>query len=397
MAALGCALVAGCSGGGAPVGVQTGGGAARAVVQPVQGPWVRYHSPLGWSISYPKGMDFKGVAPAFPDHPSPPGGPYTTVTMANFPWPAHGGKGTYGVPVDRSQRFPQDGLAIQIQGGAWAELLQVPDARFPLSFSDFRRGAWPVRRLPPGAPWPMEHTIDAAGQRYFVQVWLGRDAPASVRVALNRIVASIKFDPLRPGTLHGSVAVVQAPSHYPVGSFTLLHIKGETCSGSEETCHRGTEPIYLVHAPGRFRYEVTPPAGECAPASFCVPFGSFYAIGWKDKTGYPSGCHMRLDLQHRQFYCANNRARWDVGGRPIIVPDHGYPTALSFDLSKIGWDGHVIIGGKFTAEIPKRVIRGLWPALRAPVSAHRGSDLTTARPKGQLGGAPVIPPGLTGL
>jgi hypothetical protein len=332
-------------------------------LQPVKEGWVRYHNGLGWSLSYPEGMHLHSEGP-FAPVVGVPGGPslVTTVTVANFT----GGRSVTGqvgsVVPGRNRPLPKDGAVLQISGGEGGELLQIPDARLPLRLADFRPAPWPDLWRKNGVPPFVSHTLDAGGQRYTVQLWIGPRAPARMRPVLARIISSIRFDHLRSDTLHGSVAVAQKASQYPVGSFTPLHIKGEACSGSEETCHAGTEPIYLVHAPGRSQYYTHLDTEErCLPASSCVPFGTFYAIGWKDKTGYPSACHMRLDFRHKQFYCANIRARWDVGGRPITVPDHGYPTALSFDVAKIAFDGHIIIGGKFTAEIPKRVVRALWP------------------------------------
>lgn len=210
--------------------------------------------------------------------------------------------------------------------------------------------------------------MDAGGERYFIQVWLGRDAPARLRTVLVRMIGSIKFDPLRAGTTHGAVAVVQKASHYPDGSFTLLHIGGQVCAGGVETCQNASEPIYLIHAPGHFDLSNLPLDARCVPASSCLPFGSFYAIGWRDKTGYPSACDLRLDRRDEQFYCTNTRARWDLGGRPITIPNsgHDYPTALSFDVAKIAWDGRIIIGGSYTSEIPSSVVKALWPRLPPP-------------------------------
>lgn len=336
------------------------------MVQTVTGGWVRYHSPLGWSILYPKELYFQSVGPA-PPAVGAPGGPtfVTTVTLANFP-KRPGTGADPGLGLSRSRRLPADGMVLQISGGLGGELLQISDARFPLRFADFRPAPWPNLWRQNGRPPPVSHTVNAGGQGYSIQVWLGPHAPAELRRTVARIIASMRFDPLKPGTTHGGVAVVQQASHYPVGSFTLIHVKGIVCNG--QTCHRGTEPLYLVHAPGRFQYLSHAPADErCIPASSCVPYGSFYAISWKDKTGYPSACDMRIDRRDKQFYCTNMRARWDAGGHHITTPNpHDYPIGLSFDVAKIAFDGHVIIGGKFTAEISRTVVRELWPGLPPP-------------------------------
>lgn len=354
-----CLAMSGC-GGGTPVHAS----AAQTILK---GGWVRYHNRLGWSVSYPKNMHLHSEGPSAPTRGAP-GGPslVTTVTVANFTGGRNAHGGAASVAPGRGRPLPKAGVVLEISGGVGGELLQTPDAHFPLRLADFRPAPWPTLWRHNGVPPPLAHTLDAGGERYSLQLWIGPHASAGMRPILAKIISSIRFSPLEPGTTHGAVAVAEEASHYPVGSFTLLHIKGQACAGGVETCHARSEPIYLVHAPGHMRLtpdHVQLPGDErCIPASSCVPLGSFYAVGWKDKTGYPSACDMRLDRRKKQFYCANDRARWDVGGRPITVPDHGYPTALSFDIAKVAFDGHVIIGGKLTAEMPKWMLQSLWPA-----------------------------------
>jgi hypothetical protein len=254
-------------------------------------------------------------------------------------------------------------MVLQIEGGVAAWFIPVPEARFPVRFADFRPASWPkIWRANAGTPPPLSHTLDANGQRYSIHVWLGSHAPAELRRVVARVIASIRFKPLQPGTTRDGLAVLQKASHYPVGSFTLIHIHGSACQ-VEGACPNGSEPLYLVRAPGHYQSAGAAGDTRCVPASSCAPYGSFYTIGWLDRPGYPARCDLRVDEQAKQFYCTNMSARWDVYGRPITVPSHAISTVLTGD-AKVSWDGTVLVGGGMP--VSKSALSGLWPGLPPP-------------------------------
>jgi hypothetical protein len=339
-------------------------GGSRLVGVP-GGAWVRYHNPEGWSLSYPRDLYIESLPPAGPCAGCPGGGePVTTLTLANFPkGPTRAARVESQLGLSRSRHLPADGMVLQITGGPAGGLLPRPDARFPLSFKDFRPASWPnlAWRHSVGVPPPVNHTVDAGGQVYHVRVWLGPRTASEMRNVVARIISSIRFRALRPGTVNDGVAVFARPSHYPVRSLTLIHVGGSACAAGTTACRGAGEPVYLVHAPGRYRWRPDAAADtRCIPASSCVGYGSFYAIGWKSAGGYPSACNLRLDRRARRFYCTNMHARWDVLGRPIAVPPHQDPTDLSFENVKIAWDGHLLVGFGGPPDISVR--NGLWPA-----------------------------------
>lgn len=325
-------------------------------------PWVRYQNPEGWSLSYPRELYIENQPPAGPC-PGCDGQPVTTLTLANFPNEhQRAGSAESQLGLGRSRRLPADGMVLQISGGPAGWLLPRPDARFPLRFADFRPASWPnlVWRHGVGVPPPVNHTVDAGGQVYHVRVWLGPRTPAAMHSVVARIIASIRFRALRPGTVQDGVAVLRTPSHYPVRSLTLIHLGGSACAAGTTACRGVGEPVYLIHAPGRYRWRPDAAAdARCIPASSCAAYGSFYAIGWKSAGGYPSACKLRLDRHARRFYCTNMHASWNVLGRPITVPPHQHPTDLSFANAKIAWDGHLLVGFGGAPDIS--VQNGLWP------------------------------------
>jgi hypothetical protein len=327
---------------------------------------VRYQNALGWSLSYPRSLYFHSVGPVGPCRGCPDEPPLTTVTLASFP-KSHATTAGPDPPLglSRNRHLPADGMVLEIQGGLTAGFIPVPDARFPIRLADFRPASWPkIWRANAGTPPPqLNHTLDADGQRYSIHVWLGRSAPAQLRRTAAKVIASIRFKPLKPGTTHDGLAVLQKASRYPVGSFTLIHIHGSACQ-VEGACPHGSEPLYLVHAPGHYQASRSNAQTRCIPASSCVPYGSFYTIGWLNQPGYPAACDLQVDQHAKQFYCTNMSARWDVYGRPITIPNsRDIPTVLTGD-AKVSWDGTVLVGGG--TPIGKSALRGLWPGLPPP-------------------------------
>jgi hypothetical protein len=274
-------------------------------------------------------------------------------------------------PLDRAGRFPGDGIAFRmllVDGGP-APIGTVADSSFPIELStftrprqdDFSQADYKAR----GVPHELTRPIDADGQHYQAQVLIGPTASPRQRATIEAVIASLTFRALRTGEQAGDETVLGSASHYPVGSFTLIHARGELCDGSVYRCRNGSQPFYLVHAPGRLHQPDL--IGPCEPTRVaCSPPGAFYALGWTSEDvlgGYRSACHLRLDRRDQQFYCTNSPARWDRTGRPIRVP-HGakFADGLQFAFAKVAWDGRVVFLAGLGGNPPRARARGLlWP------------------------------------
>jgi hypothetical protein len=334
---------------------------------------LRFVDPAGWSLRYPSTMRLERSS-------SGPGlATFSEVTVASFEQrrAVHTGRTVDGgfvavdPPLDRTRKFPRDGVAFRmllIEGGPVGNLT-VADSRFPVQFATFsapQRTAFPINDyLKRGVPGERTRPIDADGQHYEAMLFIGRDAPPQLRVALARVVGSLSFPQLRPGTTVGEQTVLEPATHYPVGSVTLIHARGAICNGSVNRCHASSEPFYLIHAPGRLHQpDLIDP---CTPTqAACSPPGAFYAIGWTDETilgGYRSGCHLKLDREHDQFYCTNNSARWDRVGRVITRPPVAhFDDPLQFAFAKIAWDSHVVLIAGLDGNPPREpALHLLWP------------------------------------
>jgi hypothetical protein len=328
----------------------------------------RYTDPAGWSLDYPRTMHLEHSS-------SGPGlATFSEVTIASFAQQraVHSGRTHDGgfvrvdPPLDPNGAFPNDGVAIRmlaIAGGP-APIPTVPDSRFPIQLATFRPARFPDYSKK-GVPPTIDLPIEADGQHYAAIAVIGPNAPPQLRAGLARVVASLSFPRLRTGTEVGyGLTVLQPASHYPIGSFTLVHAHGAICDHGVRDCRYGQAPFYLVHAPGRLAPGLLQP---CAPTgTACSPTGAFYAIGWTDENvlgGYRSTCHLRLDRPHQQFYCTNLDARWDRVGRVITRPAGArFGDALQFAFAKIAWDGHLVLVSGIDENPPRQsAARILWP------------------------------------
>ena len=337
---------------------------------------VRYVDPQGWALRYARSL--------FLEHSTSGPGMVTfaEVTVANFAGrravvsgrTQHGSFVLVHPPLDRAGRFPAGGVAfrmLMVAGGP-APIDAVADSRFPISPATFRaprQDAFPVRdhtRL--GVPSELARPIQADGQRYTAELFVGRSATAHDRSEIDAAVRSLVFPRLRQGQSVGDEQVLGLARDYPVGSFTLVHAAGEVCSGSVDTCRSGRAPFYLVHAPGRLAQPGL--IQRCTPvSSACAPTGAFYAIGWKweDRAGgYRSACDLRLDSARDEFYCTNSTARWDRVGRVIRRPAGArFDDPLQFTFAKVTWDGHVVFIPGLEENPPQHAARSmLWPGTR---------------------------------
>ena len=341
--------------------VSAGCGSTRTANResPLRGPvgraqLVRYVDPSGWSVRYPSFFHRERV-PSF-----------AGVALASFPllrWRVRREgpyihSGTVGLPLDPSERFPQNGVALTIQpggGGGPAPPIMVADSRFPIRLGTFAvRGvarAWRSFDL----PLPRLEGIQADGVGYIAEAWIGRAATQALRGELAQIVSSLALPRLQPGMIVGGTFAVLRPARdYPAGTATRVEVPQRGCAGTAIVCHppSGRAPLYLVHAGGRPARGFVP----CQAPGVCVSPGAFYTVGenpW---------CPLRFDARDDQFYCPGTKRRWDRVGRQISAVH-----SLNLGFAKIAWDGHVVVtppGELLAPPPPIWEIRSLWPGWR---------------------------------
>lgn len=290
-----------------------------------------YRDPAGWSLAYPRTMFLERSGARLRVT-------FSEVTVASFEPRRAVVSGRTGdtawirvdPPRDARGEFPSEGVAFRIvrREGGPAPILDSPEARFPLRLAAFE----PSNAYPGTQPQPLERTVVANGRTYTAQAWIGESAAPELRAALERVVSSLSFPRLRPGTLVGDgFTVLRLERRYPIRSFARVRAQGQ--------------PFYLVHAPG-----------------------GFYGIGWREQTlagGYKSRCALALDARRREFYCTNMRARWDRVGRVLVRPPgatRGDP--LNVAVAKTAWDGHVLLHAGTARFADRRLARELWPDWR---------------------------------
>jgi hypothetical protein len=208
---------------------------------------------------------------------------------------------------DRLEDFPPDGVALRIfhvEGGPGPDF-GIGEADFPLSLGDFSTSeavhggtgfAAPPR--PNEAPRPVEHYFGANGWAFWARAWIGPAASPQDRAGLERVVASIRFPPLRTGAIAAGERfdVLGHASEYPVRSAHRVR--------------RGGNEYYLVHAPGGF-YGLR---GRCRP--------------------------LRFDAAKFEFSCPSTGARWSRTGRPLASTAS---QSLGVLYAKMGQDGHILV------------------------------------------------------
>ena len=237
----------------------------------------RYTDPAGWSVQHPgltvehSGADMRASV--------------SEVTFASFAQrpavhvfhSANSGGFRVDPPFDRtSGRYPADGIALRIvrEGGGPPPDLETPETGFPIRLADFTAADFTSTR----APRPKKLTVAADGNSFFVLAWVGPNASAAAHRLLDRVIGSLSFPPLRPGTTVGEgFQVFQPVDRYPLGMFLRVLVAGQ--------------PFWLVRAPGGFytvgwREQTTPPAtspaatcastatGTSSPAPTCAPAGT---------------------------------------------------------------------------------------------------------------------------
>ncbi len=322
-----------------------------------------YTSPEGWSITYPATMKVTRSTSRIGFFGS-------QVTVASFAavrtlsGRTRSGEREnlfnlpFDVPLDASGRFPADGVALVLQPSLAGFL--GPDSRFPIALngfgapkiseffskSEYRRDAVPPARSRP---------VIAYGQEVTATALIGRDASPALQGQLANLIASLSFPRLRPGTRIGIGVVVGPASDYPVGSFTLVHVR---------FANGHLERVYLVHAPGRLSF-----GQQCLIAGPCVPSGAFYGIGsaYNTRLNHAPQCDLRLDRRNDDFYCTNLAVRWDRVGRVISRPaSESYVGSSEGLYAKVAWDGQILMIGGWGPEISRPAVHRLWPNWHQP-------------------------------
>jgi len=286
-----------------------------------------YRDPDGWAVSYPRGFHVErseGNQRVF----------IKEVTIGNFR-PRRGVRTDAGIrvldPVAGNGRFPRDGVAFRIErweGGNLTLPDPTPEARFPLRVSQFQPQIGDPGK-PRGSPRVRALEFEANGLRFIASVWIGRDVAAAGRHGLEALVESLRFRPLRPGSVVGQgFAVLERASHYPKGSFT----RGRT----------DDLLFYLVHAPG-----------------------GFYAVGWPSAAppgGPEPTCDVRFVPRRLEFRCSGeSRTRWDRLGRLVAPASNKQSGSLRLMVAKLGHDGHMLVGVHGWTSTSDEHARRFWP------------------------------------
>ena len=322
-----------------------------------------YTDAQGWSLTYPSALHVV--------HGIQPSALARQVTLTSFAAPRKlaGRSATgqrlavtsmpYVLPLDAAGRFPADGVALILQ--PFRGFVLGPDSAFPLALGQFGRlqadpflsGA-DVRRA--AIPPARTHIVVGYSQEITVTVLIGAKASGALRSDLANTIASLGFRRLAPGSqVDGGAEILGPASAYPVGSFTLFHAR---FGGNS------SEPVYLVHAPGRLGF-----GHQCLNKSPCTPAGSFYGIGpnYNTRLDHAPICQLRLDRPLDEFYCANMGVRWDRVGRVIARPaSESYAGSSEGLYAKVTWDGQVMITPGWGPQLSRPAVHQLWPDWHQP-------------------------------
>jgi hypothetical protein len=212
--------------------------------------------------------------------------------------------------------FPDDGVAAAIEqssGGFFVAPVQ-PDSGLPVSFAGFESVA-PGMRAVSSVPEFRDHIV-ANGSGFRIEAWVGVDASAADRAALEAAVASLRFRALAAGDVVGfpvTLDVLGRLSDYPVGSVTRFgpkDLRGFFGIDSQTT-------FFLV------RRET-----------------GTWAVVTSGSEDIPLGCGVSYDAAARVFRCGD-LASWDLRGR--VISPAGSGRGLNIALVRTSLDGHVLV------------------------------------------------------
>jgi hypothetical protein len=211
-------------------------------------------------------------------------------------------------------------LSIRHTDGGPMPWLEEREAHFPLRASSFA----PVRHvtIPRGASW-RERGFAANGWNLVADVYFAPLASQSDRVAIWRVVSSLRFRALRSGqrTGEGRFLVLKEKDDYPIGSVDRM-------SANE----------FLVRAPH-----------------------GFYGLGGMAMS-MPSKfpCAIRFERTKFEFACGNGSKRWDRMGRPLWKGASNRDFLGVLPAVKVGQDGHVLFSANESAFGWRPLERQLW-------------------------------------
>jgi hypothetical protein len=285
--------------------------AASLTVEPLAGHTTSYTDPsYGWSISYNSALVERRSA--FGSQPDL----VESVRFTNFT-PKMGiivsaTSAASGSNPRQSwlREFPASGVALEVWTDASTQTRPpAHDTAFPLQVAKFA----PVHKFAGGSePTPLYQKFYGDGLAFRAAVWIGRLATIASTRAIWAAVRSVRFPPLRSGTIwQDRFYVLDQARRYPVDSVTLFP------SASLPRGSLSRVGFYLVHSPREF---------------YVVQLSMLVA-----------GSHMlylvRYDARRRQFFSPGTGLRWSRVGNPVV------PVAapvLQITPATVSQDGHVL-------------------------------------------------------
>ncbi|HET7014623.1 MAG TPA: hypothetical protein VFI65_11980 [Streptosporangiaceae bacterium] len=298
--------------------------AASMTVEPLAGHTTSYTDPIyAWSVTYNSAwVEGRSVAGTKPDV-------VETVRFTNF-------RSTYRYSVSSQlmssstslsmgwlREFPASGVALQIWnvGVMTTARPLAHETRLPLQVAKFS----PVHRFAGGSePTPMVQVFAGLGVRFKAAVWIGRQASTASEHAIWAAVRSIRFSPLRTGTIWQHRFYVLGPAtSYRVNSVTLI------LSASLPRGPLQRVSFYLVRSPR-----------------------AFYVVQRRVLVAERDAVYLvRYDARKREFVARGTSLRWSLAGSP--VGQIAQPLQIMATESQ---DGHVLYApdiGKYTPARPQ--------------------------------------------
>jgi len=280
----------------------------------------------GWSIRVPAGLQARHF------HSGDVRVTSDGVRVTNFR-PDLGERGTGTPPMGWLRSFPADGVAVQIwinQGGLPAPP-PLRDSLFPLPASALQRTRPYVGGSEP-RPWYCGCYGDGIG--FAAAIWIGPHASRTARHAAWAVVRSLRFPPLREGTIwQGTYYVLGQASRYPTGSVTTF--PPASLPAGHGLLGHVRAGFYLIHAPRAF-YVIA--------RQFQSPAKPFIS------------CTLAFDRKAFQFYCPGTGLRWNRVGQPVGAHAAGVAN-LSLMPATVAQDGHLLFS-PFWGDVLRVDLRG---------------------------------------
>ena len=300
--------------------------AASMTVEPLAGHTTSYTDPVyDWSVTYNSAWaEERSTTGTKPDV-------VETVRLTNFRSTYHYSVSGQILTSEASlstgwlREFPASGVALQIWNVGVTTATARPSAHdtpLPLQVSKFS----PVHRFAGGSePTPMVQVFAGLGIRFKAAVWIGRQASTASEHAIWAAVRSIRFSPLRTGTIWQHRFYVLGPAtSYRVNSVTLFL----SASLPHGPLQRGS--FYLVRSPRAF-YVIQ-------RRVLVAERDTVYLVGY--------------DARKREFVARGTSLRWSLAGSPVgQIANQPLQTETAESQ-----DGHVLYApdlGKYTPVRPQ--------------------------------------------